>query len=201
MNNKGFTLIEVLVVVIIIGVLLGLTIPNYIRMQEQARRVSVKANMHCVQVAMEAYAVDHNGEFPPPESTEWWQPNRIPGMCVYFPGGDPVGENLQPIPGNFPVNPYTRKRYNSDTTDLTYATGKLTEPGQNAHFRSDDPKCPYKNYPSPSGVRGAIETQVYVDTTTKVPLEYAVVGWGRDVKQVMYDPDGANQVFFALIKN
>ena len=64
MNKKGFTLIELLVVILIIGILLALIIPNFVLFQERARRTSVKNNMHVIQTCLEAYATDHNGNYP-----------------------------------------------------------------------------------------------------------------------------------------
>jgi type II secretion system protein G len=63
-NTKGFTLIELMIVVVIIGILAAIAIPNFISMQDRAKESSVKANMHTVQLAIEDFAVQNDGTYP-----------------------------------------------------------------------------------------------------------------------------------------
>ena len=60
-NRKGFTLIELMIVVLIVGILAAIAIPNYVSMQGRAKEATVKNNVHTVQLAMEDYAVLNDG--------------------------------------------------------------------------------------------------------------------------------------------
>ncbi len=55
MNKKGFTLVELLMVVIIIGILVTLAVPNYYRSIERAKAGKAKAAMDAIRKAQMQY--------------------------------------------------------------------------------------------------------------------------------------------------
>ena len=63
MACNGFTLIELMVVIAVIGILATIAIPNYISYRKKATIAGVVANMKYFEKGFMAYAVDQ-GEFP-----------------------------------------------------------------------------------------------------------------------------------------
>lgn len=56
-KQKGFTLVELMVVIIIIGILVSIALPNMINAQQRARIASLKTNAHTLQTVVETYQV------------------------------------------------------------------------------------------------------------------------------------------------
>lgn len=52
-NESGFTMIEVLVVIAIIGILVGIAVPSYLAQRKSTYQVSLKADLTAVAYAME----------------------------------------------------------------------------------------------------------------------------------------------------
>ena len=66
MNQRGFTLIELMVVIVILGILAGLIIPRIMGRPEEARRMKAKVQIESIETALKLYKLD-NGSYPTTE--------------------------------------------------------------------------------------------------------------------------------------
>jgi general secretion pathway protein G len=65
-DQRGFTLIELMIVIVIIGILATLLIPRIMERPEEARRIKAKADIKTIESALKLYKID-TGNYPTTE--------------------------------------------------------------------------------------------------------------------------------------
>jgi type II secretion system protein G len=122
-KSDGFTLIELAIVVMIIGILAAIIIPNYFRFADRAKTALVRENIHVVQTAMEEFSVEHLGTYPLPADQAELQAMLPQGVLPRNPfdnNPSPLAWNRDPaIPGeiaitNLPGGGYRLQGYGAD---------------------------------------------------------------------------------------
>ena len=98
-RTKGFTLVEILIVVVILGILAAIVIPQFTNASQEASASSLKSQLQTVRSQIELMRVKHNG-FVPNFATEQWVPLT-----------DPDTYNVSWTEGAYlqsaPINPFT----------------------------------------------------------------------------------------------
>ena len=61
-NRKGFTLVEIMIVVAIIGLLAAIAIPNFVRARTRAQQSTCLANLKQIDGAKQVWAIDTGGD-------------------------------------------------------------------------------------------------------------------------------------------
>lgn len=95
LRQSGFTLVELLVVVVVIGILAAISLANYVAATKKAKNAAILANMRTIQITSENYATDSGGAY---------SATPTGAFLNYLPGGS---NNLLGAPGNLPLNPLT----------------------------------------------------------------------------------------------
>lgn len=90
--RSGFTLVEILIVVIILGILAAIVIPQFTDASTQARLSSLKSNLQTIRSQIELYKVQHNDSPPTSAATFDAQMTAV--------GADGYGPYLQAVPTN-----------------------------------------------------------------------------------------------------
>jgi type II secretory pathway pseudopilin PulG len=86
-------MVELMIVVVVIGIIAAIAIPNYLEMQKRASEGNVKANMHTVQITLEDFGLLNDGQYPVAGDTQLADGRTLADVCPT---------------GNYPRNPYTR---------------------------------------------------------------------------------------------
>jgi prepilin-type N-terminal cleavage/methylation domain-containing protein len=68
--NRGFTLVEILIVIAVIAILLGIIIPRFKGMQQEANETKAKAELKTLQTAVESWFMHETPQTYPPATTK-----------------------------------------------------------------------------------------------------------------------------------
>lgn len=116
-TTRGFTLIEVMVVVVILGILAAMIVPKIMSRPEQARIVKVKQDILAIQSALDLYKLDNS-----------FYPTTDQGLqaLVTTPTSDPIPRNwkeggyLQQLPIDPWGQPYQYTNENDSVRIFSY---------------------------------------------------------------------------------
>ena len=104
-RNAGFTLIEILIVVVILGILAAIVIPQFTTASDAARASSLVSQLQTIRSQLELYNVQHGGGYPDladvdGDGTMWDRMREETDATGAIAAGSPFGPYLQKAPAN-----------------------------------------------------------------------------------------------------
>ncbi|MBC9071689.1 type II secretion system major pseudopilin GspG [Thauera sp. CAU 1555] len=96
-RQRGFTLIEVMVVIVILGVLAALVVPRIMSRPDEARVVAAKQDIATIMQALKLYKLDNRH-----------YPSNAQGLSALLerPAGNPTPENWKRYLERLPLDPW-----------------------------------------------------------------------------------------------
>jgi len=122
-SRRGFTLVEILIVVIILGILAAIVIPQFTNASTDARKSNMASQDQTIKSQISLYMLQHN-DTPPALLTAWDQLTTITDVNGVFQGstGFLATSSFGPYLQAAPLNPLT----NSSTVVATGTTAATT---------------------------------------------------------------------------
>lgn len=116
-SNKGFTLVEILIVVVILGILAAIVIPQFSQASSEARASSVKSNLQMVRSQIELYKIQHNETFQFPGDGNL---DFVGALTLQTDIDGDAGTDYGPYMQKFPINAIVDK--GSVIGEIVYGT-------------------------------------------------------------------------------
>ena len=129
MDNRGFSLVELLIVILILAVLTGLAIPAYYLLTARARETATELEMANIAKALEIYNSDKqsypSSEEYPDILTDNDYMKSVPGLDAWE-----SGYNYSSVDGtSYTLNSKGMDKINGNSDDITISNGVFTSYG------------------------------------------------------------------------
>jgi len=102
--RSGFTLVEILIVVVILGILAAIVIPQFTEASTEAKTSSLCTDLQTMRSQIELFKIQHNDNLPGWQNGTFTQHmtgyTQIDGTVVAAPGANVYGPYVQQIPTN-----------------------------------------------------------------------------------------------------
>lgn len=108
-NERGFTLVEILIVVIILGILAAIVIPQFTSASTDARQNSTKSLLQTIRSQVELYKLQHNDDMPGWDGSAVDYDDFWADLTGKTDDAGASGGNLGPYLQSTPVNPLNSK--------------------------------------------------------------------------------------------
>ncbi len=134
MKRKGFTLVELLIVVIILGILAAVVIPQFSDASTDTRVSSLQFNLREVRKQIDLYRHHHNGNFPALASFVDQMTKKTDADGTVNAAGK-YGPYMQKVPNN----PFTVGGTGNDVTNTAAAANKAWNYNETSgEFKAND---------------------------------------------------------------
>jgi general secretion pathway protein G len=158
MHRRGFTLVEILIVVIILGILAAAVIPQFTNASTDARKSRLSTQLQSLQQRISLYQLQHNNAYPPLITTGWSVMTEFTDINgnvsattdsthIYGPYFPTAPSNPLSIPANataIAADPTNRPGWvYNEATGKIYATGTLSTNYFNPANGTDSATPPY----------------------------------------------------------
>lgn len=110
-SQAGFTLVELLIVVVILSILAGIVVPKLISPTEDAKSSALEGNLAIMNKAIEIYSLEHRGNYPGTIAAETTWDNFVQQMTLPTNRAGNPGASYGPyLRTGIPLNPFTNTR-------------------------------------------------------------------------------------------